>query len=353
MRPIKVLIVEDEALASMSLAQILSGYGYSVGGLAGSGPEAIELIERELPDLILMDIYLDGEMDGIEASRRIWDRKQIPIIYLSALADEATIQEAKHTTHYGYILKPYTPNMVHIAIQVALERFAKDRELLTARRLLIDYAKRIEIVREEEQSRISRDIHDILGQKLTALQMDGSWLKKRIADCKPELLDRLDSMHELLRDIVAAVKDLAAATRPTAVLESGLNQAIRREAELFSFRGGVPCDVRLPAVEAGLDKPEALMLFRIFQEALTNIARHAKASRVLIVLEETETGTVLKIEDNGVGIPDRLLADPKSIGLLGMRERAAALNGKLTILSQEGKSTSVTLTLPRRNGSYA
>lgn len=343
----KVLIVEDDPLAGAALASALERPEYQVVGLAATGTGALEVFHKQTPDIILMDIQLEEEMDGIETSRRILATHNIPVVFVSALEDEKTINEAKRVTPYGYILKPYNPGTVHAAIQIALRLFERDREIALARRLLADYARKIETVREEERTRCSRDIHDVLGQKLTAVRMNLSWLKKRMSGEKAEIAEHFAATDELLQEIVDLVKDIAGMLRPTQVLEFGVVQAIRHEMEFFSIRSDAACTVRLTGETTDLSRSDELMLFRIFQEALTNISRHAHPRKVTVSLDTGTEGTVLLVEDDGDGFDEAKLRDRKALGLISMKERAEALSAKLTITTAPGRGTSVRISVPK------
>jgi CheY-like chemotaxis protein len=126
----KVLIVEDERVVAEGLKDQLEDWGYQVCGSCGSGERAIELMAEVRPDIVLMDIRLAGALTGVEAARQIWDQFQIPTVYITAHADAETLQQAKTTATYGYIVKPFHPKAVHAAIQVALDRREKETRLL-------------------------------------------------------------------------------------------------------------------------------------------------------------------------------------------------------------------------------
>lgn len=125
-RKARVLVVEDEPIVAKNLERRLAELGYEVAGSAASGEDALELAERTQPDVVLMDIHLAGALDGTEAARRVWQRLQIPVVYVTAYADADTLEEAKATEPYGYVVKPFRPEQVHAAIQLALERHARD-----------------------------------------------------------------------------------------------------------------------------------------------------------------------------------------------------------------------------------
>jgi chemotaxis response regulator CheB len=130
-RSARVFIVEDERLVAMNLGNRLSALGYEVVGSVSSGEEALQKVPASPPDVVLMDICLEGNMSGIEAARRLWERYQIPVVYLTAYADEETLDAVKTSNPYGYIVKPYRLEQIHVALQLALDRY--EREVLIDR----------------------------------------------------------------------------------------------------------------------------------------------------------------------------------------------------------------------------
>jgi PAS domain S-box-containing protein len=199
-------------------------------------------------------------------------------------------------------------------------------------------------VREEERARISREVHDELGQSLTAVKMDLAWMAGRLPRGNAPMLKRIRSTVQLADSIIQSIRRISTELRP-AVLDLGLAAAVEWQVQEFQARSGVPCKVRLLIREVVTSNASTAM-FRIFQETLTNVARHAKATRVEVVLQKEPDRLVLLIHDNGRGFDQ---ADPSlsnSLGLLGMRERAAILGGQVNISSAAGKGTTVTAWIP-------
>ena len=197
---------------------------------------------------------------------------------------------------------------------------------------------------EEERARISREVHDELGQSLTAVKMDLAWLASRLPPKNREMLKRIRSTKELADSIIQSIRRISTELRP-AVLDLGLAAAVEWQVQEFQARSGIECTVRLLTREVVASNASTAM-FRIFQETLTNVARHAKATRAEVVLEKQRDRLVLLIRDNGRGFDQ---ADPslsQSLGLLGMRERAAILGGQVNISSAPGKGTTVAAWIP-------
>jgi PAS domain S-box-containing protein len=228
-----------------------------------------------------------------------------------------------------------------------------EQELRASSEQLRNLAARLLSVREEERARISREVHDELGQSLTAVKINLAWLAGRLPRRNGQMLKRIRSTLHLADSIIQSIRRISTELRPP-ILDLGLTAAVEWQVQEFQARSGIRCTVRLLAGEEVASDASTAM-FRIFQETLTNVARHAKATRAEVVLQRQRDRLVLLIHDNGRGFDQ---ADPslsKSLGLLGMRERAAILGGRVEISSAPGKGTTVTawIPLPSPEGSGA
>jgi PAS domain S-box-containing protein len=219
-----------------------------------------------------------------------------------------------------------------------------EQELRASSEQLRNLTAHLLSVREEERARISREVHDELGQSLTAVKMDLAWLAGRLPRRNGRMLKRICSTRQLANSIIQSIRRISTELRP-AVLDLGLAAAVEWQVQEFEARSGIQCKVRLLTREVVASNASTAM-FRISQEIFTNVARHAKATRVEVVLQKQRDRLVLLIRDNGRGFDQ---ADPslsKSLGLLGMRERAAILGGRVNISSAPGKGTTVTAWIP-------
>jgi len=225
----------------------------------------------------------------------------------------------------------------HVA-GIVLERRALDEQLRAL-------AARIEAIREDERTAIARDIHDQLGQALTALKLDLGWLGRRISD--EGLHGKLDEMSRATDDIIQTVRRISADLRPGILDDIGLEAAIEWQAEEFEKRTGMRCSVRAEIGDLYLDRELATTVFRIFQESLTNVARHADAREVEVTLVLERGQIRLEIADDGVGIPE---VGPRNstLGILGMCERARRLGGVCTVKRRTPHGTVVTVVMPLR-----
>jgi signal transduction histidine kinase len=203
---------------------------------------------------------------------------------------------------------------------------------------------RLNNIREEERTRIARELHDQLGQSLTAIKMEIAWAMEKVPLGEPDVTQKLRSAIGMVDSTVNIVRRLATELRP-AVLDLGLIAAIEWQAEEFEERTGTECQLALPAHDIVLDQDKLIAVFRILQEALTNVARHSKATQARIILTEQPRDLVLEVHDNGRGM-DADEARRGSLGLLGMRERAVFVGGELTLTSSPGHGTVVTARIP-------
>jgi len=231
------------------------------------------------------------------------------------------------------------------------ERKRAEIELKESRQQLRDLAAHLQRIREKEQARISRDLHDVFGQGLTSLKIDVAWLKKRLPDANDEavrsaMAERLEETTSLLEQTLRSVKTLSSELRPIVLDAFGLGAAVEWLGQEFQRRTGTSAECRLPDEELVLDHDRATAIYRVLQEALTNVARHAHASRVTISLQRTETEIILKVKDDGRGITSDEKCARKSLGLLGMRERALMFDGDVTVEGVPGKGTMVTARIP-------
>lgn len=218
-------------------------------------------------------------------------------------------------------------------------------EIRNSRQRLRELAAQLETAREEERKHIAREVHDELGQVLTALRMDVSLLRLRFGALDPQLADKVQDMKALVDRGIQGVRNVATNLRPAA-LDMGLIAALEWLCSESAGRINVPCALHMSQDEFDLDEARAVVVFRIVQESITNIARYAQASQVQVRLEQNGPELRVTVQDDGQGF-DPVQADgKKSFGLLGMRERALALGGRLDIQSAPQQGTTIALTIP-------
>ena len=449
----RILIVEDEAVIAADMTNLLTRKGYEITDVVTSGEDALKAIELLRPDLVFMDIVLDGEKDGIETARHINTHYDIPIIYLTAHADAHTIRRATLTTPHGYLLKPFNEDAMSITIEMALAKHGLERRIAESefryRSLFekmvnayalhelvfddngraVDYTvlemnmmlsgmlekagtgKRgymsalfpdgdvpwldifsktamegagyraeqfspvlgrwysvmafspragefslmfiditeikeadaklkktneelrnltayLETVREEERASIAREIHDYLGQALTALRIDISWFVRKFGGENPEFTQKAQGMIELVDGTIQSVRTLCAELRPGILDDLGLSAALEWQANETAGRTGLAIRLSMPDGEIALKNDLAVNYFRIFQELVTNIVRHARASEVDVTLRMDGGDLLMEVKDNGSGISEEKINSSLSFGIMGMKERARFCKGR-------------------------
>ena len=228
------------------------------------------------------------------------------------------------------------------------DRKRAEMEIERSREQLRNLSAHLQSVREKERTRIARELHDELGQLLTALNTGLVLLNRRIPENEKGLRDQTASMIELVDMTMQTLKRIYMALRPGMLDHLGLAVAIGWQAGEFEKRTGIRCRVTVDPEDLSLDPDLSTAIFRIFQETLTNIARHAGAARVHVSLTATEEKVVLTVRDNGRGITQEQLAKPNSFGLLGMRERTHYWGGDVRISGKPGKGTLVRVDIPLR-----
>jgi PAS domain S-box-containing protein len=462
-----ILIVEDDAIISMRLQEMLNAWEYHTL-IASTGEIALEKVGDLHPDLILMDIRLDDKMDGIQVAEQIHARSGPPTIFITAYSDEALLTRAKLTEPYGYLVKPVQEKELRSTVEMVLFKHSMDQKLreseakfrtlaeststailiyqgdkwvyanpaaeemtgfssadllnmhyweiahpehrslvqqweaarmagedvprrysfqiitkqgderwwdvssermifqnlpagvLTAnditerkfveralsesREELQALARHLQTIREEERTHIAHEIHDEFGQALTGIQMELMWMIDETQS--PDLSTKLTSVMKLTDSAIERVRQIAFDLRPGLLDDLGLLAALEWQTNEFSERTHIQCRLNL-AVEAIEDKLDiSTTLFRIYQEALTNVARHAGATLVSASLVQENDLFVLTVADDGCGIVSEEITNRRSMGLLGMRERARSLGGDLLIRGQPGAGTTIEARIP-------
>ena len=482
MRADKILVVEDETAFAQVVELYLRRLGYNVTGVVDRGEDALRKAAEIRPDLALLDIEIQGTMDGLDLAEEFGRQFNIPVIFLTGRSDEGTLERVRRSGSYGYLLKPFRPEELKAGIELAFIRHGHERHLRqieqsftaavksigdavimtdvtgtvtymnpAAERLtgwpartatgqelnqvfqvrggpgvvrqmfqqtqkgafvhetilltaagrevpieanvsaIFDDAQGIqgavlifrdvterkhfeselkksqgelrqltghlEAAREAERTRIAREIHDEFGQTLTGLKMNVAWLQKKLSDPAAASTDRLlakvQSMDELLREMVKSVRRIAAELRPGILDDLGLAAAVEWQVKEFQHRTGIRAEVRTVLKQRELPQTVATVLFRVLQESLTNVARHAEASLVRVQLREHEDWVVLEVVDDGRGITNEELNKRGAFGLMGMRERVIPLQGRCEIQGQPGQGTTVRISVPLERQNHA
>ncbi len=285
--------------------------------------------------------------------------QEVPIMLrevVSQTMDNGSSQviDLKHSERvYSFFIAPIVDaDYANLYARDITDHNRAEEELRSSHEQLRFLARRLQSIREEERTEIAREIHDELGQSLTGLKIDLSWLTKKFRKDQKLLIEKAESMLKLLDTTIQMVRKISTELRPGVLDDLGLIAAIEWQMQDFQNRKGIKCEFNSSLEEVALDRDCSTAVFRIFQETLTNVARHARANKVRIDVEVSEGHLILKVEDNGWGIRERDILNPKSLGLLGMRERAFLFGGEVKITGEHGKGTTVTLKIPLSNAEH-
>ncbi len=366
-----ILLVDDDASALVAMEEVLSTLGAQLV-TAGSGEEALRHVEEHDFAAILLDVRMPG-LDGFATARLIRERgrsRHVPIIFLTAAQEDLPqMFRSYQAGAVDYMVKPVVPEVLRSKLRVFVglhdmnrmltaelsERALTESRLRTSEENLRALASHLQSVREEERIHIAREIHDELGQALTGLKFDINSLA-RSCQVQGRAIGQVDDaivteatqgMCQAIDRIINSVRRIASGLRPEVLDEIGLAAAIEWQAREFSRRTGIRCLVALQPGFHDPDKQRSTALFRMFQELLTNVARHANATRVAVTMAEVDGESIsLTVEDNGQGIKHGQFESSKSLGFLGLRERALAFAGSVVVNGQEGQGTRVSVSIP-------
>jgi signal transduction histidine kinase len=351
-----VLVVDDNAAKRRAIGAVIHGLGLHATELA-SGEDALRMLLKQDFALILLDVRMPG-LDGFETAALIHGRPRsahTPVIFITAEAQSDVDRALGYTAGaVDYIGSPIMPEVLAAKVKVFVDLFHLQKrlsrqaeELRHSKLLLQQLASHQEIIKEEERKRIAREIHDELGQNLLALRIDACMLSARTGSRHPRLNEKtrmaLNQIDSTIRSVRSIINDL----RPP-VLDLGLQAAIEWQVSEFRRRSGLDCVMlaQRSDFDHGVDERSATALFRILQESLTNVLRHAQASRVEVELDRDAIQFRMRIADDGVGMSLEHASMPKTFGLQGIRERLRMLDGSLQINSIPNQGTELRITIP-------
>lgn len=343
---INLLMIEDSPDDAELILDEIKGGGFDpVWTRICTAEELKEILLGREWDLVLCDYVLPG-FSGLEAIKIIKrSHPLVPIILVSGHVGEDKAVEAMQSGASDYILKDNLIRLVP-AIKREISEY-KSRKIAFDRAQ--NLSRRLETIREDERKEIAKNLHDDLGQILTAIKMDLSWLEKRIVVSDPRLKDKMTSIKELVDHSIQTVQRLSSDLRPSILDDLGLIEALKWQLEQFHERTGLILKPDLPDDEPNLLPEQAVSVFRIVQEALTNIARHAEATEVQLIITGVKDEFTILIKDNGKGISDEQIKSPDSLGIMGMRERVFQWNGKMVITGKRDRGTTIQISFKLPN----
>ncbi len=266
--------------------------------------------------------------------------------------NEYRFKHANGTYRYvrdrGIILRNVERKAIRIigALQDITSQKEYEQKLLDVNQKLRNLSAHLQQAREEERIAIAREIHDELGQQLTGIKLDVSWLKNKLEEVLPENSDRAQRLIENINKTINDVRKIASHLRPGVLDDLGLEAAIDWQSNQFETQTGIKCNLHIDSVKSDYGKGINTSVYRIYQEALTNIMRHAKATEVNTYFSEKNNTLILEVIDNGVGISDNQKNNSFSLGITGMRERAFTVNGSFNLYKQKEGGTKLKVTVP-------
>ena len=324
-----MIFVKDEKgrflLANQAIADY---YGVAIPDMIGKRNDELNHNPREVKR------FLEADREVIENRHEV---------VLTELLLKNGIQHWVHTVKRPLQQDDGSVNVLGIAVDITNLKLAENR-LAESYRELQRLSLHLENVRAEERAMIARNLHDEMGATLAALKMRIAWLASRLPATEPLLLDEADHISELITAGIKTMRRVVSDLRPNLLDDVGLAAAVKDYVKRFRHDSGIECKLVLPQADVTLDENQSVTVFRIIQEALSNVSKHAQASRVDIRLFQRDDSLSLEIKDNGIGFdPDRR---GQTFGLLGIKERAMMVGGTAMVSSAPGEGTVVTVTIP-------
>ena len=339
-----ILIVDDNASARETLVAMLEDQDYQLE-LAVDGFQALEMLGQLQPDLILLDVMMPG-MDGFETCRRIRATPQlaeVPIIMLTALDDRASLLLGIESGADDFLIKPVDRYELTARVRT-ITRLNRYRTLQEQRENLRGMTERLIAAQEEERQHISRELHDDLGQALTIHMISLRNLQNDLSLPSETLFERLQALHEQSYELLVKIRGMAQDLRPPVLDALGLKVSMQTYCTEFTRRTHLPITVEVDELLPILPDIYNITLYRVLQEALSNIIKHANATHVWVDLGMEDQNILLTVQDNGQGFKTETAS--KGMGLSNMRERMTIAGGKFLIDSAPSRGTILTAQFP-------
>ncbi len=338
-----VLIVDDDQGLLILMGEVLRAEGYEVAE-ADSGAAAIECIRAQRPELMLLDLKL-RDVGGQTLIKRLREvASPVPFIVVTGQGDEKVAVEVMKEGALDYLMKDTSLlELLPAVVKHALMAVERDRALAEAELVRQRLEREILEVSEREQRRIGEDLHDGLGQQLTAIEMMCAVLKTDIAEHQPNLLEQVNQIGAVLREAISHTRSMARGLVPVKDEPDALWASLLELTERTTSLGRLKCTFDCPDIVLVDDNVVAGHLYRIAQEAMNNAVKYSRATDVVVRLGRQDERLELSIADNGRGLSK---AKSAGMGLQVMKHRAEVIGGTLTIESRSGKGVTVTCTLP-------
>jgi signal transduction histidine kinase len=347
---LRILLVEDNPTDALVIGEVLADVLDFQHRLvhAKSLSEALARVRAMQFDVVLLDLGLP-DAQGLDTFGTFHLRAPgLPVLVLTGLDDTSVgLQAIQHGAQDYLQKREIRPSELSRTIRYAIERHREAMALKESHAELQRLSANIQHVREEEKARVARELHDDLGQQLAALKIEVGKIEDRTGGKKKAIAGAdLGTIQELIDRLVVSVRRIAADLRPAILDDLGLIPAIEWFTDEFSARYRLRVIRHIAADDVRFNRKSATAIFRIVQEAMTNVARHAGATEAILEIECNGPNCVVSITDNGRGCASAERPSPNSFGLLGMRERAAGLHGELLIKTAPGEGFSLSVSLP-------
>ncbi len=335
----RILIIDDDEAVRGYLEALFLRRGYETR-TANSGKEAINILADEYFPVVVADLNMP-DLRGIQVLDYLQQKEVMTaVLIITAYGSLDSVIEALRHGAYDYLTKPFTSQILLHRVSRAMEKIRMDK---AAREL----SSQIVYAAEEERLRISRDLHDEIGQSLAITKLTLMAIKNKIINNSSEgiisdIVGLAGQIEETMNEVSRISKDLS----PSYVTEVGFSKAIRLYIETFTKKTGIQVDSYFRDIPQFQNSQQQIHLYRISQEALTNIAKHSDATSVEIRLRNTGSNLFFSISDNGKGFDPTKEGRVGGMGLIGMRERVAILGGKVWIESESGIGTTIRMEIP-------
>jgi len=358
----KILIVDDEPFNQIILSEILKINNCEVRTV-GDGITALQVSEEIKPDLILLDIMMPG-IDGYEVCCRLKKNENlcdIPVIFISSLNETKDVVTALRSGGVDYITKPFKAEEVTARVNTHLKLYQQSKEVLElnsrlnkSQEQLKKFAAHLQNIREEERIVLATEIHDKIGQILIALKIDmGLWKKKVLFLSENtqslEVLENFNDLINIVDNTIKTTRNIISKLKSDQLELLGFIETVKLYCIEFEIINKIDCHFESSITNLSVTEKQKIALFRILQEALTNVSKHANASSVKICLYLQDGNFIMEIIDDGIGIDESQKLLAHSYGVLDMNQRIKTLHGKLTISGIPGNGTCVKIEMPYKS----
>jgi signal transduction histidine kinase len=346
----RILVVDDEMINRVVLSTNLRESGYIVE-TAEDGQQALEMLGAQPFDVVLLDLIMP-RMDGYQVLAQMRDDdalRRIPVIVISSADEIESIVRCIEMGATDYLTKPFNPVLLHARLKASLASLHEERMAILRQQLA-----QVTAAQEEERRRIARELHDGVGPALASLNIRLRTARKLLERDHHPVAEEIEELAELAQANIQDIRRLIQDLRPAALDELGLMSTLREYVARYEEEHGLEVTLTLPALSEAegpegderLPAPLETALFRVVQEALANVARHAQARRVEVAMTHDREGVTLRVADDGRGFDPVAPRPGTHLGLWSMRERVEQLGGRFEVESAPGAGTTVRATIP-------